>query len=107
MNMAIFQTKPAVYRIIPHNMIDMERQQFFWSRTKKEGDHLVWTGSFGPREYGFMYFGKKKVYAFRVAWCIAHGLDLKDIEDTIILRTCTHNDCVKVDHLVAKPKRKK
>ena len=87
-------------------MIDFERQQFFWSRTKKQGDHLIWTGSFGPRDYGFMYFGKDKEYAHRVAYCIARGLDLKDIDNLIILRTCERNDCVADNHLVAKKKKK-
>jgi hypothetical protein len=87
-------------------MIDLERQQFFWSRTKKEGDHLIWTGSYSSRNYGFMYFGRgEKVYASRVSYCIARNLDLKDIEHLIILKTCDRNDCVSNDHLVAKTKK--
>ena len=89
-------------------MIDLERQQFFWSRTVWKGDHLIWTGSFGPRNYGFMYFGKdEKVYANRVAYCIANHLDLSDIKHLMIMRTCDRNDCVAPGHLVAKIKKKK
>ena len=87
--------------------IDFERQKFFWSRVEKEGDHLIWTGSAVPRGYGVMAIGKDEVYAHRVAYCIAHNVDLKAIEDFIILRTCDRNDCVEPSHLIPKPKKKK
>ena len=89
-------------------MIDPERQEFFWSRVHKEGDHLIWTGSQGPRGYGIFYTDGRgsKVYVHRVSYCIANHLDLADIEDFIILRVCTRNDCVAPAHLVKKPKSK-
>lgn len=87
-------------------MIDFERQRFFHSRTQKDGDHLIWTGSQGPRGYGIIYFGRtEKHYAHRVAYCIAHNIGLDAIEDKIILRTCERNDCVAPEHLIAKPKK--
>ena len=85
--------------------IDFERQQFFWSRTEKQGDHIIWTGSAVPRGYGIMKVGSEEVYAHRVAYCLAKNIDLKDIENFVIMRTCDRNDCVKADHLVAKPKK--
>ncbi len=84
-------------------MIEFERQQFFFSRTKKEDDHLIWTGSFGPRGYGFMYFSRKqKEYAHRIAYCIANNLNPEDIGDSIILHLCDRTECVNPDHLFKK-----
>lgn len=81
--------------------IDFERQQFLWSRTKKEGDHLIWTGANTPRGYGKMSFGADRIeYAHRVAWCIDKNLDLDDIEGVAIIRLCDRNDCVAPGHLV-------
>ena len=85
--------------------IDFERQQFFWSRTEKQGDHLIWTGSQVPRGYGVMAIDGKDVYAHRIAYCLAKNLDLEDIESLIIMRTCERNDCVLDTHLVPKPKK--
>lgn len=85
--------------------IDFERQQFFWSRTVREGDHIIWTGAAVPRGYGIITIEGEEVYAHRVAYCLAHNLTLKDIEGLIILRTCTRNDCVDANHLVSKPKK--
>jgi hypothetical protein len=85
--------------------IDFERQKFFWSRVEKDGDHLIWTGSSVPRGYGTMQIGGEDVYSHRVSYCLAKNIDLKDIEDFIILRTCDRNDCVEPDHLTPKPKK--
>ena len=85
--------------------IDFERQLFFWSRTEKQGDHLIWTGSQVPRGYGIMAVGEKEVYAHRIAYCLAKNCDLEDIESLIIMRLCDRNDCVNAEHLVAKPKK--
>jgi hypothetical protein len=85
--------------------IDFERQQFFWSRVRKDGEHLIWEGADTPRGYGKMQVGAEVVYAHRVAWCIAHNLDLKDIENKTIIRTCERNDCVEPEHLAARMKK--
>lgn len=85
--------------------IDFERQQFFFSRTRREGEHLIWDGADTPRGYGKMTIDGENVYTHRVSWCIAHNLDLKAIEDKTILRTCERNDCVEPTHLAARPKK--
>ena len=87
--------------------IAFERQQFFWSRVEREGDHLIWTGSKVPRGYGIITIDSEEVYAHRVAYCIANNLELHSIEAFQIIRTCTRNDCVEPLHLVPKPKKAK
>lgn len=94
------------HRISNLMAIDFERQQFFWSRVEREGDHLIWTGSQVPRGYGIITIDGEEVYAHRVAYCIANNIDLKNIEQFQIIRTCERNDCVEPKHLIPKPKRK-
>src|SRR5438105_2219223 len=86
-------------------MLDFERQQFFWSRTRKEGDHLLWTGAHTPRGYGKMFVAGRLEYAHRVAWCISHNCDLSEINHLTILKTCEVTECVAPEHLIAKAKK--
>jgi hypothetical protein len=86
--------------------MDFERQKFFWSRVRKESDHLIWEGSATPRGYGKMFVDGKLQYAHRVSWCIANNYKtINDIDDLVILRTCDRNDCVAPVHLAQKKKK--
>jgi hypothetical protein len=88
-------------------MIDMERQEFFWSRVSRRGDHLIWTGAHTDRGYGKITINNVNVYANRVAYCIANNLSLTQIEDSNILIVCDEPGCVEAKHLVRKKKRSK
>lgn len=54
-----------------------------------------------------MIINGKDVYAHRIAWCLAHNVDLADIEAYQVIRICAENSCVSVDHLILKPKAPK
>jgi hypothetical protein len=87
-------------------MLRFERQQFFWSRVRQEGDHLIWTGAATPRGYGKMFVEGRLEYAHRVAWCIARNIDLADIDDLTLVRiNCDRNDCVAPEHFASKRKK--
>lgn len=88
-----------------NTMIDFERQQFFWSRVQKDGDHLIWTGTKVPRGYGIITIQGKEEYAHRVAYCIAQNIDLSAIKEFHLVRiNCNRNDCVEPTHFAPKPK---
>lgn len=91
--------------ISPVMAIDFERQQFFWSRVRKDGEHLIWEGAHTTRGYGKITINNRNEYAHRVAYCIAKNLDLKAIDDKIILITCNAPGCCEPKHLIAKQKR--
>lgn len=85
--------------------IDIERQEFFWSRVSRQGDHLIWEGADTPRGYGKITINGENVYAHRVAYCIANNLEPHHIADKTIIRTCERNDCVEPTHLIARLKK--
>jgi hypothetical protein len=84
--------------------IDFDRQQFFWSRVRKEGDHLIWEGAETTRGYGKIEIGGRSEYAHRVSYCIANNLDIKDIDNLKIVKLCPVNECVAPAHLAPKEK---
>lgn len=87
--------------------IDFERQQFFFSRVQKKGEHLLWRGANTTRGYGKIQIDGENQYVHRVAWCIKHNLDIKDIDELVILRICEENACVEPTHLIARKKKSK
>ncbi len=87
--------------------MDFKRQKFFWSRVRKDGEHLIWEGSQTTRGYGKMMVEGENVYAHRVAYCIAKAFKLDEIEHLQIIRTCELNECVEPSHLAAKIKKPK
>lgn len=96
-------TTDTVYLEMP---IEFERQQFFWSRVRKDGDHLIWEGASVPRGYGKIQIGEDIEYAHRISYCIAKGVEPQDIAHLTVLITCGRNDCVAPDHLATRPKKK-
>ena len=52
--------------------------------------------------YAKVYINGKRVYHHRVAYCAAHGLKLKDIEDSIIINMCGRHNCINPKHLARK-----
>jgi hypothetical protein len=71
---------------------------YFASRTKPEGDCLVWTGHRDGAGYGRL--GSKKFpglnFAHRASWHLAHGAFDHSLR---ILHRCDNPGCVKPEHL--------
>jgi hypothetical protein len=88
--------------------MDFERQQFFWSRVRPEGEHLIWIGAKTPQGYGKMQVEGRLEYVHRVAWCLSHGCkSIKDIDHLRIVKTCEVNECCAPAHLASKVKKTK
>ena len=72
----------------------------FWSRTRIEGDCLIWLGAKSSFGYGSLNLGKNHslgrfVNAHRYAFYITKG----DPGSLQVLHTCDNPPCVKPDHL--------
>jgi HNH endonuclease len=78
------------------------RIRVFWSRTRMDGECLLWTAGKVPGGYGAFFVGGKNVMAHRVAWTIAHG----PIADGMVIRhSCDRPACVRPSHLIAGTQR--
>ena len=70
----------------------------FWSKTRPEGDCLVWTARIGTGGYGYFRTGERNRRAHRVAFELAKG----PIPDGLqIDHLCRNRACVKPEHLEA------
>ena len=68
----------------------------FWSKVKKSGDCLEWTGRKLPAGYGGFYLSPgKEVLAHRMAWYLEYG----EWPEETIDHLCGNTSCVWVSHL--------
>ena len=68
----------------------------FLSKTRADGDCLVWTGSLNADGYGQIHVGREKQRAHRYAWERERG----PIPDGMqVDHACWNRACVKIDHL--------
>jgi hypothetical protein len=77
-------------------------QQRFWSKVAVSGEDECWpwTGAKHQRQkYGFLRIAQKNIYSHRVAYCIANGLDLEQIQGFMALHSCDNPSCNNPKHL--------
>ncbi len=85
----------------------------FWERIEKQekgwdGPCWIWTGATSPGKngnaYGYVRWavhggsGRSHLYAHRVAYVLANGLDLSDIDGKDIHHKCGYSLCVNPKH---------
>ena len=68
----------------------------FSSRTRREGECLMWTGSINPRGYGTFKVGERSLGPHRYAWELANGPIPEGMQ---VDHTCWNRSCVEVAHL--------
>jgi hypothetical protein len=73
-------------------------EKFFWSRFKKEGACLLWTGRLSENKYGYVFFRGKKHLTHRVAWELRHG-GIRDGLWVLHSLECKNKHCAADNHL--------
>jgi len=73
----------------------------FWRRVERTHDCWIWQGARFDAGYGRVRADGRDQYAHRLAWAFSFG----DIpEGTVIKHLCGRLDCVRPEHLVARPR---
>ncbi|MDK9585807.1 HNH endonuclease [Lelliottia wanjuensis] len=62
-------------------------------------DCLIWTGALNTKGYGRLKVKGEIILAHRFAFCVAHGLTLKEIKDLVIRHKCDNPSCINPTHL--------
>lgn len=77
--------------------LHQERIDEFWSRTRLDGDCLLWTAGKTGHGYGVFFADGKNRSAHRISYELTHG----EVPDGLILRhTCDRPACVNPNHLI-------
>ena len=63
-------------------------------RCVEVGNCWQWTGNFNSAGHSMMSFHGHPSLARRVAWCLAHGLDMDDIKGVRLWNTCANRLCI-------------
>lgn len=53
-----------------------------------------------PNGYSGISVNNKRVQHHRLAYCLAHGLQLEDIKGKVVMHTCDVRRCINPEHLV-------
>lgn len=74
----------------------MPHYDSFWKRVQKTDSCWIWVGGKNNRGYGRFALGGRQVYAHRLAYTMAYGVDPGEY---LVCHKCDQPACVRPDHL--------
>jgi HNH endonuclease len=81
----------------PKRLLSPDREAVFWSRTKRDGECLIWTAAKTGRGYGSFRVSGRNTPAHRVAFLLVNG----EIPTGLVVRhSCDRTSCVEPSHLL-------
>jgi hypothetical protein len=77
----------------------------FWAEMRHFGSHWLYERSMTNEGYGRKRYEGVDLYAFQIAYMLAHGITTDDLKQVRIVIKCGVKSCCNPAHLIAVPKK--